>query len=129
MAFLPGLAEEIDRLERWIVGPLNGDSTRVLQLALSPYRVAVARYSVRREIRRALRQKAQQSDAALMAQHAPRIAEAARRYAWRRFDATRRAAEFKTYARLFSYWHVLHLPLFVLLLVAGIVHVIAINVY
>ena len=31
--------------------------------------------------------------------------------------------------RLFSYWHVLHIPLFFMLLIAGIVHVIAVNMY
>ena len=43
--------------------------------------------------------------------------------------AGRRMAEYKMYARLFSLWHVLHIPLFFMLLIAGVVHVIAINVY
>jgi hypothetical protein len=38
-------------------------------------------------------------------------------------------AAFEAYERLFSLWHVLHLPLFFMLLIAGIVHVIAVNVY
>ena len=33
------------------------------------------------------------------------------------------------YARLFSWWHVLHIPLFFMLLIAGIAHVIAVNIY
>jgi hypothetical protein len=44
-------------------------------------------------------------------------------------EAGRRMAEYKMYARLFSLWHVLHIPLFFMLLIAGVVHVIAINVY
>jgi len=58
-----------------------------------------------------------------------RIAEVARRYADRRIEAGRRTSEYKMYARLFSFWHVLHIPLFFMLLIAGVVHVIAINVY
>ena len=50
-------------------------------------------------------------------------------YADRRLEAGRRVAEYQMYARLFSLWHVLHIPLFFMLLIAGIVHVIAINVY
>ena len=41
----------------------------------------------------------------------------------------RRVAGFSFYERLFSLWHVLHLPLFVMLLVSGVVHVLAVHVY
>ena len=41
----------------------------------------------------------------------------------------RKVAELKLYERLFSLWHVLHLPLFVMLVVSGIVHVIAVHMY
>ena len=44
-------------------------------------------------------------------------------------QAGRRMAEYQMYERLFSLWHVLHIPLFFMLLIAGIVHVVAINVY
>ena len=33
------------------------------------------------------------------------------------------------YARLFSLWHVLHMPLFIMLVISGIVHVIAVHMY
>jgi hypothetical protein len=37
--------------------------------------------------------------------------------------------EFAAFERLFSLWHALHLPLFLMLLVAGVVHVVAVHVY
>jgi hypothetical protein len=43
--------------------------------------------------------------------------------------AARRVAEFEACERLFAAWHVLHLPLFVMLVIVGIVHVIAVHVY
>jgi hypothetical protein len=46
-----------------------------------------------------------------------------------RLVATRRVAGFHAYERLFSLWHALHLPLIFILIVAGIVHVIAVNIY
>ena len=55
--------------------------------------------------------------------------EAARELTRRHIDAVRRVTELTTYERLFSLWHVLHLPLFFMLLVAGIVHVVAVHVY
>ncbi len=58
-----------------------------------------------------------------------REVQAARELARRHIDAVRRVTELTTYERLFSLWHVLHLPLFFMLLVAGIVHVVAVHVY
>ncbi len=46
------------------------------------------------------------------------------------YNATiRKAAGLKFYDRLFGWWHVLHLPLFVLLIIAAIVHIIAVHFY
>ena len=33
------------------------------------------------------------------------------------------------YDRLFSLWHVLHFPLFLMLVISGIVHVVAVHLY
>jgi hypothetical protein len=53
----------------------------------------------------------------------------ARQYIDDRLAATRRVVEFGAFERLFSLWHTLHLPLFLMLLIAGVVHVIAVHVY
>jgi hypothetical protein len=45
------------------------------------------------------------------------------------FAAVNKAAAFAFYERLFALWHVLHLPLFILLVLAAIVHVIAVHLY
>jgi hypothetical protein len=45
------------------------------------------------------------------------------------FAATRKAARLGVYERLFALWHVLHMPLFFLLIAAAIVHVIAVHLY
>lgn len=44
-------------------------------------------------------------------------------------QAIRRAASLNVYERLFSLWHILHLPLFAMLIVAVIVHVLAVHLY
>jgi len=41
----------------------------------------------------------------------------------------RKYAELKLYERLFSIWHVVHLPLFIMLVISGIIHVIAVHMY
>jgi hypothetical protein len=45
------------------------------------------------------------------------------------FAAVRKAAAFAVFERLFALWHVLHLPLFFLLFVAAVLHVIAVHTY
>ncbi len=45
------------------------------------------------------------------------------------FRSARRVATFGFYTRLFSLWHVLHFPLFMMMLITGIVHVIAVHMY
>ena len=45
------------------------------------------------------------------------------------FKAIRRAAEFAFYDRLLRLWHLLHLPLFFLLVAAAILHIVAVHMY
>lgn len=125
---LPGLVDAIDRIEKRLIDPPRNFMIRFLHLLTGPFRLALARLLVRREIKGSLK-KAMRRESPLIARHAGRLATVARRYAYRRFDAGRRVSEFQLYERLFSLWHVLHIPLFFMLLIAGFVHVIAINVY
>lgn len=43
--------------------------------------------------------------------------------------AVSRAAQLSLWERMFSLWHMLHVPLFFLLLVSGVIHVIAVHLY
>ena len=45
------------------------------------------------------------------------------------FEAVRRAAEFAFYDRLLRLWHLLHLPLFFLMVAAVILHIVAVHMY
>lgn len=53
----------------------------------------------------------------------------AHRYIDDRIYAARRMLEFRAFERLFSLWHALHMPLFVMLVIAGVVHVFAVHLY
>jgi hypothetical protein len=128
ISFLPGLLDSIDRAEARLIEPPKGFIARFLHLLTGGPRLAVARWLVRREIKRATH-IALRRESPLIARHALRIAAVARSYADRRLEAGRRMAEYRMYERLFSLWHVLHIPLFFMLLIAGIVHVVAINIY
>ncbi len=53
----------------------------------------------------------------------------ARLYISAYLTAVRKVAEFTFYERLFALWHVLHLPLFFFLVLAAIMHVVAVHLY
>jgi len=44
-------------------------------------------------------------------------------------DAVRHAAQFNAYERMFSLWHILHVPFVFMLVISGVVHVIAVHMY
>ncbi|HMD74718.1 MAG TPA: hypothetical protein VKG05_12720 [Steroidobacteraceae bacterium] len=128
ISFLPSMLDAIDRIERRWIDPPKGPAERLLHLLSGGPRLVVARWLVRYEINRTVKRTVR-GDSALSARHVQRIGEAARSYAARRLEAGRRMAEYRLYAQLFSLWHVLHIPLFFMLLIAGVTHVIAVNVY
>jgi hypothetical protein len=80
--------------------------------------------------RRAVRElRATATRSTVVAERHAHFEKAVRKYIARRLQSTRQVVEFETYEKLFSLWHVLHLPLFFMLLVAGVVHVVAVHVY
>jgi hypothetical protein len=128
ISFLPDLLDEVERVEQRLIETPKGLIARFLHLFTGAPRVIVARWLVRRHIKRVV-SLALRRESELVARHTHHIAVVTRNYADRRLEAGRRRAEYQMYARLFSLWHVLHIPLFFMLLIAGIVHVIAVNVY
>jgi hypothetical protein len=126
--FLPDLLERLEATERRLLA--SGPRLSLLGFArpLVVKAAAVrARWQLHRYIRRALRASARTSP--VVAAEAKRLRRAARAYIDRRLAATKRVAEFEGYERLFSLWHALHIPLIFMLIIAAVVHVIAVNVY
>jgi hypothetical protein len=94
-------------------------------LLIRPLYAAWASHAARRRLRRTVRRSTRHADR----KSRRRLRTMARAYIQARIGTTRRVAEYQAYVSLFSWWHVLHLPLFFLLLIAGIVHVVAVHVY
>lgn len=128
VSFLPDLVERLAAAERRLLA--CGPRLSLLGF-LKPVVVGLAtvraRWQLHGYVRRALRASARTSPA--VAAQARRLKRAARAYVDRRLAATRRVAEFEGYERLFSLWHALHIPLIFMLIIAAVIHVIAVNVY
>jgi hypothetical protein len=128
VAFVPELVERLESAERRMLAA--GSRMPLLGLA-KPFAVAAltinSRWSLRRYVNRALRAAAR--DSPVIAGQRRRLRRTALAYVNRRLAATRRLADFQAFERLFSLWHALHIPLIVMLLGAGIVHVIVVHLY
>jgi len=99
----------------------------VLWLVLIPLRAVwtyvLNSYSITRDLRKQARQRDWDRDML-------RLFQRDARQTLRAYIATvRQAAELGIYARLFSLWHLFHMPLFFLLMITGLVHVVAVHLY
>lgn len=123
--FLPDLVARIEAEERGIVHRCER-----LPLLARPPLCALGTLLARRRLRRYVVQSLQgatgRSDDR---SRRPGLVETAAGYIDDRLSATRRVIEFAAFERMFSLWHALHLPLFLMLLIAGVAHVVAVHVY
>ncbi len=58
-----------------------------------------------------------------------RMASAIRRQVRQHLRQVRRVAHLSFFERLFSLWHILHLPIFLMMLISAIVHILAVHMY
>jgi hypothetical protein len=126
--FLPQLVSRLESTENKLLAagphlPVLG----IAKLAVVALLSIASRWQLRGYVRRGLRAAAKNSP--VIAAERKRLRRTAFTYIDKRLAATRRVAGFQSYERLFSLWHALHIPLLFILIAAGIVHVIAVNVY
>lgn len=120
---LPGLMDRVTQAEQHIGAPMP--------LVIRPFVAAWRQRRESRRISRLVRNAVEMvaSRSRVIYWQRDRLTLAATRYADARLMAARRVAEFEASERLFAAWHILHLPLFFMLVVFGVVHVIAVHVY
>jgi hypothetical protein len=128
ISFLPELVARIDTAERRLLKA--GPHLSFLGFA-KPMVVGTAALKARWELHHYIRQSlhAGARRSAVVALEHKRLGFTARAYVDRRLAATRRVASFEGYERLFSLWHALHIPLIFMMVIAAVIHVIAVHVY
>ncbi len=62
-------------------------------------------------------------------QHRRRLKRTTRKYLRRRLAEIRKVAQFSFFERLFSLWHIIHVPFFLMMVLSAIVHVLAVHMY
>jgi hypothetical protein len=126
VAFLPDLIQRVEAEEATLIKRCENTFT-LLRPMVAGWWTIQARIRLYMYVRRSLRNASKGGE--MPADRQERIYRTASTYIDTRLMTTRRVLEFDAYERLFSLWHVLHLPLFFMLVIAGIVHVIAVHVY
>lgn len=127
LVYAPAVEAQLKHFEAYALDPMPGLFSRVVRFfALFPISVTLwlrCHFALAPMMARAARQRGWGGE---KRQH--RLAKT-RRLVHRYLKTLVRLAHFQVYERLFSLWHVLHVPLFFLLLVSALVHVLAVHMY
>jgi hypothetical protein len=128
LLMMPELANLLEDEERRLLAVADWHPAGMMFApAAIALRFSSGRSRLRRYVRAAIRVTAARHKA--VAKQSDRFERVAFDYVSRRMKVTREVVEFRIYEKLFSVWHVLHMPLFLMLIAAGIVHVISVHVY
>jgi hypothetical protein len=99
----------------------------LLGMLIAPVQVWYLKGVLLKDLRAALKQQSSQS--AVIARHRSRLQDNVEGYLDRRLATYRKLAQLKGCERLFRAWHIVHFPLFLVMVVAAIVHVLAVHAY
>jgi hypothetical protein len=66
---------------------------------------------------------------AVVRQHRSRLRRTTRQYLRRRLGEIRKVAQFGFFEKLFSLWHIIHVPFFLMMVLSAVVHVLAVHMY
>lgn len=124
---LPELVAELDELATDLQGCQVTQSLGVGRSLRWTFTHWIMRVHLLLVARRELRAAAAKSEA--VARNQKRIRQTASRYIRDFTNLTGRVAQFSFYERLFALWHILHLPIFFMMVLSALVHVLAVHMY
>jgi hypothetical protein len=125
--YAPRLRHRLQVFESTVLSPSTGVMQSIKRLLIANLWRGWTHLMLLIGLRKALQVVAQRSEwtATEKRQHA----EFAKRRIRTHLDLVIKVAEFGFYEKLFSLWHLFHLPLFFMLVIAGIIHVLAVHMY
>ncbi len=124
---MPRLAERLDQMSAEMQGC---EITRTLGVGRSlrwTFTHRLVRLSLLWTARSELRAAAKESE--IVARDYQRLSKTAARYIREYSVLVGRVAQFSFYERLFALWHVLHLPIFLMMIISALMHVLAVHMY
>lgn len=126
-SFLPDFSAKLQALSE----EAQGDSVTGSLSTAASMTWAVRKYfvwfSLRRTARVEIAERAASSES--VAANVDKLREATSTYTRNFVRLVGRVAQFTLYERLFSLWHVLHMPLFFMMVISALLHVLAVHMY
>lgn len=126
-AILPKFINELRVLSEELLGDEITRSISVKRSLSWTVKYYVVRLRFRLLIRRELRARVMASET--LRANWKNLRKTANAYATQQVRLMRQLAQISLYERLFSLWHIFHLPLFLVLVVSALVHVLAVHMY
>lgn len=127
VALMPELVAKLDEMATDLQGCQVTQSLGIGRSLRWTFTHSFMRLNLSLTARRELRTAAAQSET--IAKDYKRIRRTASRYIRDYTNLTGRVAQFSLYERLFALWHILHLPIFFMMILSALVHVLAVHMY
>ena len=124
---MPNLISALEMLSEELKGDRITQSLDIRRSLRWSFKQYVVRFKLNRLAQHELRSKAAESK--VVDRDFLRLRKTTKAYIRDYVRLMGKVAQFSFYERLFSLWHVLHLPLFFILVLSAIVHVLAVHMY
>lgn len=124
---MPNLVARLDKLSAELQGGSVRQSLGVGRSLRWTFRHVILRWSLLRTARKDLRSAAITNH--VVGKNYEQLYGSAKRYVRDYTVMSGRIAQFSFYERLFGLWHVLHLPIFFMMILSALVHVLAVHMY
>jgi hypothetical protein len=125
--FIDDIREELGELSNQALTPPDTIWESICRPIVMSFRTRWLYHRMSWVVRRKLIAKSVQSP--IVAQHRERLTRSTQRFLRQHLRQTRKVAQFSAYERLFSLWHIIHVPFFCMMVVSAIVHVVAVHMY
>ena len=126
-AILPGFINELQLVSAKLMGDEHTKSIGLRHSLSWTFNYYLVRLRLYFKINRELREEAAINK--VVRSNTKSIRKTANAYAAKQVALMRQVAQLAFYERLFSLWHIFHMPLFLLLVVSALVHVLAVHMY
>jgi hypothetical protein len=123
----PGVKERLHAFEKRELAPAKGFFHVCWRLLTLGRRAGFVQWAALRQLKEDMQEQARRGELvpAMINRRLRHDRELIHEY----LRAVKRVSEYGVYCRVFSWWHILHIPLFAMLIVTGIIHVIAVHMY
>lgn len=113
--------------EKILKGEDNSWPAMLLLLMTIGMRARLTRWRLQRQLKKTMRVlgREQQWDKKRLSSHI----RSGKRHIKAYVTSVRQVAEYRVYRKIFALWHVLHIPLFLMLVISAVIHVVAVHLY